>query len=175
MVFQTSQSLRPAEAAAGLIADSQIARDIISRVNQEAAAIPFGVFVARGNSDDEAKLIVSATDVLLGVSVRDLYQDNQYLPGNGAIKPKGIFNVMRLGRIWCVTEEATVEGGAVFVRIAVQGSFIQIGAARMTDDATTAASTVRVANARWHRSRDAGLGCVELLGAQTAAVGISQT
>lgn len=173
MVFQTSYGLRPAEALAGMAADSMIAKDDISRVNEAAAGIYFGQAVVRGTGDKLAKLPASINDVFLGVALRDYSQNNAGIDQDIPVGAQ--FSVRRLGRIWVITEEATVEGGAAFYRIAAQGLLTTLGAWRTTDDATTAASTVRHANARWAKSHASGIGCLELLGPQTQAVAVAQT
>lgn len=181
MVFQTTYNPAMALALPGMPGDSQIAKDVISRILQQTNGVPFGVFVVRVD-DQKCKLPVSAADVFLGVVRRDLWSAEvdagmfpSGAPSNVAIPNKRSVPIQRLGRVWCITEEDVVEGGAVFVRIAAQGSLTQLGAARTTDDGTTAASTVRLSNARWAKSTAAGAGLVELLGAQTTAVGVTQT
>lgn len=182
MVHQLSYAPNFALAVPGMRADSQIATDTISRMVAEANGVPFGVFVAR-QDDQKCRLPTAATDVILGVVMRDMWSaevDSSQFPNNALASAAAIPNkrscpVQRLGRIWVLTEEAVVEGDPVFIRIAAQGSLTQLGAARKSDDGTTAASTVRFANARWAKSTASGCGLVELLGAQTSAVAVSQT
>jgi hypothetical protein len=133
--MQTAYTDSPAIAIAGMIVDSTLYRDVLTRVVEDAAGIPPGVAVVKGTSDAQVKVPTATGQVtggtLIGVTV--------YL----AMRSPGVYEryaqvpVMRKGRIWVQVEEAVVEGDAVFVRFAA-GTGTQLGAFRKTADTATA-------------------------------------
>lgn len=170
MAVQTSYGVRCAVALAGQHMDSAIVKDDVSRINEEIAAIPFGIGVVVGSSDRQAKLPTSVNDVFLGVVGRDFYHDNAPLAGIGAVPTLDGMSIRKRGRIWVLFEEeggVCAEGGKVFMRIAAGGVgalLTQKGAFCAIDDATTASSTVRVVGARWAGANVGALAPLELLG-----------
>jgi hypothetical protein len=107
-------------------------------INEEAAAIPFGVAVTRGSSGDKKRLPAAATDIIDGVAVNSHWADNQALPGDGAVAVGRGFNLVKEGSIWVRVEEAVNDGDDAFVRFAPNGGNIQLGAFRKSVDEGTA-------------------------------------
>jgi hypothetical protein len=97
----------------------------------------------------------------LGVAVGDsaTVESSYYVGSPAPVDSDPIYEnhasvpVLAAGRIWVRTEDACVERGPVYVRIAASGANTQIGAFR--SDADTA-SAVLVPNARWDRDSSAG-------------------
>ncbi len=124
--------------AGGLVDNST--HDILSRVAGED--LPFGVAVCR-ISDGEVELPDNAADIIIGVTVRSDTYDNSELAGDDAIPEDAVAGVMRQGKVWVIVQDACVEGGQVFVRLA---GAEQHGGFAGTDDG---ADTALLAGARW--------------------------
>lgn len=150
---QTSYSISPARAFAGLISDVGT-NYVISRTNEESVSVEFGLMVAAG-TDPEAQFLNCAalTDVLLGVTTHQHTQDRD------GVEAGDTAGLISRGGVWVVVEEAVVPGDGVFVRCVVTGGE-QYGAFRTDADGTDA---VEITNARWISSTaGAGLALLDL-------------
>jgi hypothetical protein len=133
---QTSIDSKMPIAVPGLLADNTMSKDAMSAFNAEASAeIPFGVMVAHGTADDDAKLLAATTDHLMGVSVFGHHYDRPLELGDTGLKPKTHFDVLRKGRIYVLVEEPVTPASAVFVRAVATGDEVA-GAFRDTADGT---------------------------------------
>lgn len=121
----------PAAAVAGMISDSRVVKNIVSRSAE--VAIPPGRVVCRGASDAVAKLptatgMVTATQI--GVSVYNAARE----PGDYAIYES--VPIMDIGEIWVSCETSSVYGDPVFARFTTAGGGADLGQVR--NDADTA-------------------------------------
>ncbi len=138
MAFQTSYSARPAIGIAGQLADSR-ACEVVTRINDQGADIPFGVFVAR-DGDNNVDLPASSGDKIMGVAIFDQSRENRSLLTTLAVRNGSPMNVCRKGVVWMAVEDACTEFGTVFVRHTASGAGTQLGAVRGTDDSTNTSS-----------------------------------
>jgi hypothetical protein len=133
---QTSYTASPAVAYAGLEGDIQPARKA-AKVNEESSAIPFGVAVKRGTSENKAKLPATAADEIIGVVLSTYAADNQALAQAAGVAAAGQMTIIEEGDVFVKVEEAVAVGDQVFVRFA-SGSGTQLGAFRKSIDSSTA-------------------------------------
>jgi hypothetical protein len=138
---------------AGMQADDTFQKDNTSaRQAETSATIPFGVFVAQGTGDQDAKLVAATSDKLKGLSV----WGPVYAPGfeidatTGNVLPKTMFDVARHGRFYVYPESAVTPASGVHVRATGSG---QAGALLPAADST---NTIDVSKfCRWITSGDA--------------------
>lgn len=107
-------------AYAGMVADLNEA-SIISRSNESATAIDFGVVVVRGAGDDTIKPIAADTDKILGFSVRHPIQASASVPGatpSVSYKQYDSVPVLEIGRIWVTAGANVTAGNPVYVTAA---------------------------------------------------------
>jgi hypothetical protein len=118
---QTNYDARTAVAFAGLAGDLKPAYKS-HKLNEESVAIPFGVFVARGTSENKVLLPAAATDVLVGVVESSFWAENQSLSGSAGVAASGgSMNVIESGTVWMPVEEAMAVGDPVYVRFTSDG------------------------------------------------------
>ena len=131
---QTTYSAEHAAAVAGQRSDFGLV-DIVSKV-AEGSDVNFGLAVVRGTGDKQAKLPSAAGQSFLGVteyttawaanaSDIHLYAENREM------------NILDLGRIYVVTEQAVVPGDPVFFRHTAPGAEV-VGAFRKDADTANA-------------------------------------
>lgn len=154
---QTSVPSSMTVALAGQLGDlwTQENGDIWSATNAEASAeIAFGLAVKRGTADNTMNVLTAITEVVLGVTVfNHLFSKPDEL-GDTGMKPKVTGDVLRMGRIWVVTETNVTPASGVFVRALPNGGNTTIGAFRGTADGT---NTIDVSSfAQWVTSGSAG-------------------
>jgi hypothetical protein len=117
---QTTYSLEPAVAVAGLIADTGF-RDVQSRILEQAAGAAPGRLMVKGTGQDQVKLPTAAGDVTndaIGFLVWNTMMEPNGFPTPGAAvwQDKDAVPVLGKGRIWVpVTGAATLDDGGVFV------------------------------------------------------------
>lgn len=133
---QTAYTAASAVAFAGLKGDIQNSREI-HKVNAETAAIPFGVAVARGSTENAAILPATAAAEILGVVLSTFAAENQGLSNSDGVAAAGQMTVIKEGDVWVKVEETVVAGDPVFVRFA-SGTGTQLGAFRKSVDSGTA-------------------------------------
>lgn len=105
---------------AGQIADTSM-RDVVSRVNENASAIAFGLGVKKGSAVaaggtglfDETS---AASDELAGVTVLDRALANADL-SEEAVPADNVGSLMRVGRIFVTAETVVADGDDAYVRI----------------------------------------------------------
>jgi len=105
----------------GQIADTAM-RDVVSRINENASAIGFGLGVKRGSAVAAGKTGLfdatdSAGDDLVGVTVHDHAYANADL-ATEAIPADNVGSIMKRGRILVTAETAVADGDDAYVRIA---------------------------------------------------------
>jgi hypothetical protein len=130
MSVQTTFSRDPAIGYAGML-DSNVTHDILTMVNAEASAsIAFGravKFKDTVTTDKDAVLPKAQADKLIGIVVHshnyaaawtDVTSNTTYgeLDSVG-IKPTGMLNVLRRGRILVVCEDGCEAGDKLYVRV----------------------------------------------------------
>jgi len=108
---QTSYSVTPGRAVAGMLADSGQDMFHLSRA-AEGAAVPFGLAVVAGtNKETQVKIPTATEGFFMGVSLHEHTLD---APETGVIAIKETLSVCRKGRIWVKTNEVVAAGEAVF-------------------------------------------------------------
>jgi len=139
MSIQTSYSIDFQAAFAGLLADLND-YDSVSALLEGGAAIPFGVGLKRGASDDGYVLPSAAGDIVTGIAIHTHARDTigfANLQSDAGVKPGQMFTLLRRGSINVKVEETVAAGDQVFVRIAA-GTGTQLGAFRKSADNNTA-------------------------------------
>lgn len=90
----------------GMIAESQMIKDVASKVVVTTATIPFGVAVGAGASDGSVRL--GGTGAYQGITVADLSRTaDQYVLGEVA-------GVIRKGTVWVTASVAVVPSDTVY-------------------------------------------------------------
>lgn len=136
---QTSYSLNQGVAFAGMLADLSFKR-VVTGVNKEGAAIPFGVGVVGTATADEYDLPDAGGDKITGIVVHSHDVDQRALTGVQGVPIDGTMNVLAEGVVWVVTDEAVAVGDPVYCRHTANGGATQLGAFR--NDADTANATL---------------------------------
>lgn len=161
---QTSYAANSAAAFAGIEGDGKPSYKV-HKINQESSAIPYGIALARGSSENKAKLTSAATDEIVGVAVNTFWADNQALSGSNGVDAGDQLSVMAFGTVWVEVEEAVSAGDIPFVRIANgvgDPTKTQKGAFRKSTDSGTAR---RLPNAIYQIGASAGgFALLELFG-----------
>jgi hypothetical protein len=148
MVVFNADYAEQARGYAGMITDLR-ERTCETYVQGEASAgIAFGTVVAEGTASavvgtpDKAINMVDASSVIAGVVVHAHNYDRlTQLDTNGAVLPKNLVTVMKMGQIYAVHEGSCTKGAVAFVRYAANGAGkTVIGAVRA--DADTAHALV---------------------------------
>lgn len=145
MAPQTTYSDTPAVAFAGMVADG-CAPDIVTMVNSESSAeIPFGVGVEKNSTTvpRTCKLPNAETDVISGLVVHShAYargrQGAQGELGDTGVKPGGVLNILRRGRMWArldITQATPTIDGRGWIRAVAAGDEV-LGAVASADDST---------------------------------------
>lgn len=121
---------------------------IVSRINESATPIDFGVAVARGAADDTCKPIGADADKILGISVRIATK----VSANGTVNYEryDAVPVLRHGHIRAIAYENVVRGDAVISVTA------QAGKLSGTTAGAAGAGRVAVAGATWDTTTAAG-------------------
>lgn len=142
---------------AGQVADLQPS-EIVSKVNDGAAAIDFGIAVVRGASDDTVKVQAADIDKIIGISVRypirpaDATGDTKYAQ-------RDALPVMRKGNIMVLALENTNDGD-VAVAVVAQGG--KIGS---VTGGAVGAGRIAIPGAVWETTTTAGqIGIVRING-----------
>jgi hypothetical protein len=133
--MQTQVNEYMEKALPGQLADIGQA-DIVTRINETEASVPFGVFVTKGTAEGTAVLPEAATDITgpagLGVVLRSHTQPQG--EGYAAGDP---LPVIKKGRVWVPVEDEVEAETEAFVRF-VAGTGEQLGAFRSDADGTDA-------------------------------------
>jgi phage tail sheath protein FI len=134
----------------GLLADLNDSNYIVSRANEAAAAMEYGIAVIEGTADDQMLRVTDAAQPIAGVTV---HQHANEVGGDdlNLIDPNKMGDVLRRGTIYVQVEDAVSKGDAPFVRVLVGGGGI-IGAFRSDADGGNAR---QLSNARYATSADA--------------------
>ena len=127
----------------GLLADINDSNYILSRANEEAAALEYGIAVMEGTADDQMLRVTNAAQPVLGVTVHS-HANEVGADDLNLIDPDSTGNVLRHGTIYVQVEDAVVKGGSPFVRVTTPGapvigafrSDVDGGAARQLSNAT---------------------------------------
>lgn len=128
---------------------SLLSCDIVSRLNNTNAVIPYGAAVVYDDTgaDDAIKLPSAITDVFAGIAVRTyIYEDEA-----GGIASGKQFDVCLKGEIAVFAEEAVSVGDPVYFRAVAKGTNTILGRFRNDVDATADPedTCILVANAHW--------------------------
>ena len=157
---QTTYNTAPAAAFAGLCGDLIDAYKI-HKTNGETVAIPFGIAVTRGATDNKALLPATASDEIVGVVESSFYADNRALTGANGVDAALQMSVILFGTVWVKVEEAVTAGDPAFVRFAANGGNTQKGSFRKSVDSNTAR---QVKGAKYLTSALSGAYALLLLG-----------
>ena len=163
---------------AGMLADSDQAPRVASKINEEASAeIPFGTMVIRGTDEEmqALQLHTSAAAVaalLAGVVVHDHSYAKDTELGTTGLKPGVTLNVLERGHVYVLTEETVTPGDAVRVRAVVSGNEVK-GAFRTSADSTDCVNISKFA--RWVKGGTTTVPAVleiDMVGASQAAADV---
>lgn len=115
VVPQTSYVMEPGRAYAGMIADSAVVRDIVSRLVETSGGFGAGLFLSKGTDKRNQAILPVATGGisagLLGVSVFQTMREST----TPRYKLKDSVPVMRKGRIWVLIAANIDEDDDVFI------------------------------------------------------------
>lgn len=114
---------------AGQLADLSFKR-VITGVNAEGAAIPFGVALTKAAGDGKYDLPDAAGDKVHGIALHSHDVDQVGLTGTQGIPIDGDFNLLTEGVAYVLVEEAVVDGDQAYVRYAAGAGGSQLGAWR---------------------------------------------
>jgi len=126
---QTSYSSASAVAFAGLVADSQ-GHKTDHKINGESAAIPFGIGVTRGATENKAALPDAASDEIIGVVVSSFWADNQGLASDDGVAAGDQMTVIFEGDVFVLVEEAVSPGDPAFTQLGSFRKSVDSGRAR---------------------------------------------
>lgn len=146
MAVQTTYPSNISAAIAGL-RGTMIPATLISRTVETVAGAGFGIAMARGTSDNGAKVFGSGDAAVLGITVidRSVNTADKYSQYESA-------SIMTKGHVWVYASVAVNDGDPVYV-IPATGAFAK----------TSASSAVLIANAVWDTTTTgAGLALVRL-------------
>lgn len=151
MPVQTTYSLSPAAAFAGLLFDTHGNKLLTAAIQSETTEeIPFGTFVARGSTTDallkpKALRLASGADHIFGAVAHSHAYNRETDLGTVGLKPKTQMTIVEGGCLWMLAEQDLVQTDLVYARYAtgVGGSIRGI----LRKDADTA-SAMRVKGAR---------------------------
>lgn len=137
-------------AFAGLLGDSNVI-DTLSRANEEAVDLEFGIGVMAGTVADVEALLPTTGNALLGVVIHRHQEDRSLAADDGVPADGGNMELLTKGSIWVHIDQDVAVGDPVFMRIAAgnQGWF------RMDADTANAEA---VPGARWERGGTAAEG-----------------
>ena len=136
MAVQSTYSSAMAVGLPGMLYDNG-PNDVISMINNEATAeMAFGTAVAfEGSTRDKGALAPDATtDIIAGILLRSMTYGEATL-GDTGVKPGGVLNVLRKGRVWVTAEQAVAPGDRLFIRAVATGDEVE-GALGMEADGT---------------------------------------
>ncbi len=147
---QTSYSVQAPEAFPGLLGDTNLL-DAISRANEEATDMEFGIGVKAGTDGSKEMLLMTTGEAMLGVTAHRHQEDRSLSGGDGIPADGGNAEVVTKGSVWVRIDQDVAVGDPVFVRIAGgnQGWF------RMDADTADAEA---VPGARWEKDALAATG-----------------
>lgn len=145
---QTSYAVTLSPAIPGMKADAGYDR-VSSKVNLNAAPIPFGVFVKELTATflNGTDVMGTAADRIAGITVKSDARPVEAILAlaTDAIPNAGIFDCMEMGAVWMRAEQVMVPGDPVFARYASGAGGTMRGVVRKDADTATA---VAVPNAR---------------------------
>ena len=149
MAVQTSYQDYLGDAYVGMLADMQN-RNIISKVNNTTAVIPFGrpVFTD-GDSGMQAATTTSTAAQFIGITMRELnraFTDAEITAGIGAV-PERDGAVLTVGCIWVAAAVAVAKDDPVYVVLST-GLF--------TNVAGDSGTTIQITNAKFVSTAAAG-------------------
>lgn len=153
--MQTSYDTAAPIAYAGMLADDGQS-DKVTGLNEEGAALEFGVGVIQGTADDGIVLPGATGFSLKGVTIHD-HRDNSGLAGGGGVADGDTVGVMRKGRIYVLPEQDVDPSDDVYLRFDPGGtSGGTVGHFRKDDDTDGTARADQITNARWVTTALAG-------------------
>ncbi len=109
--FPTSQSA----GFAGMLADAGL-RDVITRINEEAAEVLFGLGVQQGTGDKLFKKPTTAAQEIIGATLHSHAYDNAGLVTE-AVPVDSPGDIIKRGRIFVTAETDVTDGAQAFCRI----------------------------------------------------------
>lgn len=159
---QTSVASEVSRGFPGMIADSNMNKDVRSYANAEASAeIPFGTMVKHdGTSETKAVKLTATTDkpIFCGIVTHSHAYARPQEVGDTGLKPKTTLGCMWKGTIWVPVEDAVDPSKKVYCRAVATGDE-QAGAFRGSADGS---DTIDCSNfARWV-SATTGAGVAQL-------------
>lgn len=129
----------------------------VTRKNENAAVIDYGIAVARGAANDTCKVITADADKVAGISVRHVTAPYNPTTGEVAYRQYDTVPLARFGRLLVTALENATEGDQVLF-ITAQG-----GKLGSTTGGAAGAGRVAVPGARWAETVAAGaVGIIEI-------------
>lgn len=140
---QTAYSVNAPDAFPGLLDMNFQDPDILSRFNEEATRVSFGLMVRQGTTAEQMQNFSAAAQDVIGVTV---HRHTEKAKTTGTAEEiaatGGKADVLRKGRIWVVTEEAVALTDDVYFRHTAKGGNTTIGAFRTDSDGVAEVSTL---------------------------------
>ena len=126
---QTSVAESMTAAFAGMLADTGPNNDVLSYVNEDTTAIPFGSMVGQGTLPNQILNLAAISDEMVGIAVHShAYDQASELALRTPVSDLvygvaryGTVGVLRKGRIWVYVEEAVTPASSVLVRCVLSG------------------------------------------------------
>jgi hypothetical protein len=149
----TSYPIAPPRGFAGQLADLGY-HYIRSAINREVVPIPFGLAMKKGTLQDEALVMAATGDKILGIGVhrQDVNVIGQTAwPSTAGIPVGDRFDILKVGIIYVLAEEAVTEFDKAFARFQGGTGSGQHGGWRKSADANVAwaiSTTYAVGNRR---------------------------
>lgn len=146
---QTSYSYEQPIGLPGMLSDSSLKKSESFFSEEATAEVPFGVLVKQGTAINQAKLLTSIADKLVGI----VLHTHATTPGPlGGVIPKGPLDVLTQGVVIVTVEDAVTPASVPHVRAVAVAPQVA-GAFRGTADGVT---TVKLYGARFLSSAGPG-------------------
>ena len=148
---QTTHAIEMPVARAGLVADSGIVQDTISRLAEDAAGAHAGTFLVPGtDAENQAVVPTSAAEITDGDWLGVVMYDASVNPPTSAaaiaadneFDTEAMLPIVQKGRVWvlCDPGATIVANSPAFVRFAAGAGGTKLGAFREDADTATAAA-----------------------------------
>lgn len=161
---QTSYTQDQAIGFAGQLADLSFKR-VVSALNKEGVAIPFGVAVTKRTAAGEYELPDAAGDKIYGIVVHSHDVDQNGLTGVEGVAEGGTMNVLEEGVVLVKVEEAVDAHDDVYVRHTAhtgEATLAQLGAFRKSADTVSTVDTAAIVKGARYRTAAAAGGIAEV-------------
>ncbi len=118
--MQTTYNDKPAAAFNGMSAEGPH-ESVRSALNDTGVDCPFGIFVKKGDTDENFDLFSSGATAL-GALMHSHAQENRGLASAAGVANGDMANVLRKGKVWMLTEGTVTANGKVYARHTSDGA-----------------------------------------------------